>query len=250
MNMVGMKYLVKVTTLVVLVQMIDLNASQANSLSDQEKQAGWKMLFDGKSVDRWRGYKMSTMPRGWEVIDGVLVRVSGGPGGKGAGGGDDIITRDQYDNFELILEWKIPKGGNSGILYHVSEDAETSWHTAPEMQVLDNAAYPGRDKRQLAGACYDLYAPTRDVTRPAGQWNKVKLMVQGNHVEHWLNDEKIVQYELGSEDWNRRVAASKFKDLPRFARARKGYICLQDHTDRVEYRNIKIRSLPGQEKTH
>jgi hypothetical protein len=145
----------------------------------------------------------------------------------------------------LVLDWKIVAGGNSGILYHVSEDAVTSWHVAPEMQVLDNTKYPNRSKKELAGACYDLYAPTKDVTRPVGEWNQAQLVVNDSRVEHWLNGEKIVTYELGSDDWNARVAASKFKDKPKFAVQRKGHICLQDHSDRVEFRNIKIRRMTG-----
>jgi len=186
---------------------------------------------------------MKEMPKGWKVIDGALVRVSGGPGGKGAGGGDDIITIEQYGDFELTLEWKIAAGGNSGVLYRVVEGADTSWHVAPEMQVLDDAKYPRRDKRQLAGSCYDLYAPAKAVTRPAGEWNQAKVVADGEHVEHWLNGEKLLEYELDSDDWNNRVANSKFRKLARFAKAMKGHICLQDHSDRVEFRNIKIRLL-------
>jgi cytochrome c len=220
-------------------------SQEPNVLTEAEKKAGWKLLFDGRSTDGWRGYKMAGMPPGWKVLGGALVRVSGGAGGKGAGGGDDIITLAQYDNFELSLEWKIVPGGNSGFLFRVSEDAVTAWHTAPEVQILDNAKYPTRDKRQLAGACYDLYAPTRDVTRPAGEWNQLRLLVDGNHVEHWLNGEKIVAYELGSPDWKTRVAGSKFKKMTGFAKNAKGHICLQDHSDRVEFRNLKIRPLPS-----
>jgi hypothetical protein len=213
-----------------------------NTLTESEKAAGWKLLFDGKTTDGWRGYGMKQMPPGWKA-DGVLVRVRGGAGGKGAGGGDDIITVERFDNFELSLQWKIVAGGNSGILYRVTEGAITSWHVAPEMQVLDNTRYPNRDKRQLAGACYDLYAPVRDVTRPVGQWNTARVVANGNHVEHWLNGVKLLEYELGSEDWNRRVAASKFRKMARFAKATEGHICLQDHSDRIEYRNIKIRPI-------
>jgi hypothetical protein len=218
-----------------------------NTLTDDEKQAGWRLLFDGKSTAGWRGYKMDKMPPGWQVIDGKLVRVSGGAGGKGAGGGDDIITVEPFDNFELQLEWKIvDRAGNSGLVIRASEDAVTSWHTGPEMQILDNAAYANRDVRQLAGACYDLYAPAKDVSRPRGEWNVAKVVANGPHIEHWLNGVKLLEYELGSDDWKNRVAKSKFKDMKHFHEPpTKGHICLQDHTARIEYRNIKIRPLPA-----
>jgi Domain of Unknown Function (DUF1080) len=179
------------------------------------------------------------------VIDGVLTRVAGGAGGKGAGGGDDIVTVERFGDFELTLQWRVGKGVNSGILYRVTEDAVTSWHVAPEMQVLDNVGWGESERRHHAGALYDLYAPAKDTTRPLSEWNDVRLVVNGAHVEHWLNGEKVVECEIGSDDWNRRVANSKFKDKPDFAKATEGHICLQDHSGRIEYRNIKIRSLVG-----
>lgn len=217
---------------------------QDNTLTEEEKAAGWRLLFDGKSTDGWRGYKMDKMPPGWKAENGVLARVAGGAGGKGAGGGDDIVTADEYESFDLVLEWKITAGGNSGVLYRVVEKSVTSWHESPEMQVLDNTKWPNRTMKQHAGACYDLYAPAKDVTRPVGEWNKARLVVDGNKVEHWLNGEKLLEYEIGSEDWNKRVAASKFKHMPLFGKAAKGRICLQDHSDRIEYKNLKIR-VPG-----
>jgi hypothetical protein len=220
-----------------------LAADPANSLSDEEKKAGWKLLFDGKTTAGWRGYNMKEMPKGWKVIDGALIRVSGGAGGKGAGGGDDIITLEEFADFELSLEWKIVAGGNSGVLYRVVEGAVTSWHVAPEMQVLDDSKWPKRDKRQLAGSLYDLYAPAKAAAKSSGDWNVAKVIANGKHVEHWLNGEKLLEYELNSDDWKERVAASKFRKLADFAKAMKGHICLQDHSDRVEYRNIKIRPL-------
>ena len=218
--------------------------AEANTLTDAEKKAGWKLLFDGKTTKGWRGYQMTKMPPGWEVIDGALVRVHGGAGGKGAGGGDDLVTTDQFENFDFQIEWKVVPNGNSGVLYHVSEEPVTSWHFAPEVQILDNLAHPTRDKRQLAGACYDLYAPAKDVTKPPGQWNLMRILVKGPHVEHWMNGEKIVEYELWSDDWKQRVANSKHKEHPKFGTFKKGPICLQDHSDRVEFRNVKIRTLP------
>ena len=228
-----------------------MQAQEHNQLTDQEQRDGWKLLFDGKSTDGWRGYKMEKMPPGWQVIEGNLVRVSGGAGGKGAGGGDDIVTVDQYEDFELKLQWKIvDRAGNSGLILRASEDATTSWHTGPEMQILDNAAYPTRDRRQTAGACYDLYAPAEDVARPRGEWNEIRVVARGPHIEHWLNGVKLLEYELGSQDWKQRVAKSKFKDMPHFQNPpMKGHICLQDHTARIEYRNIKLRPLTAADRT-
>ncbi len=221
-----------------------------NTLTDEEKKAGFKLLFDGKTTDGWRGYNKKQMPPGWKVIDGVLTEVAAGAGGKGAGGGDDIITNDQYDNFELRLQWRVGKGVNSGILYRAVEGADTSWHVAPEMQVLDNAGWGEAERRHHAAALYDLYAPTKDTSLGADKWHDVKLVVNGNHIEHWLNGEKVVECELNSDDWNERVAKSKFKDKPEFAKATKGYICLQDHSGRVEYRSIRIRPLSGKDSAN
>ena len=239
--------LVKTLPMILLLLAAAPKARPDNTLTRAEKKAGWRLLFDGKTIAGWRGYKIDAMPPGWKVIDGAMVRVSGGAGGKGAGGGDDVVTVEQFDNFELQIEWKIvDRAGNSGIILRASEDAVTSWHTGPEMQILDNAAYPTRDKRQLAGSCYDLYAPSKDASRPLGQWNEVKVVADGNRIEHWLNGEKIVEYELGSDDWKERVAKSKFKNMKFFKEPpAKGHICLQDHTARIEYRNLKIRPLPA-----
>ena len=227
---------------------VSFAAGPLNSLTDAERKAGWKLLFDGKTTTGWRGYKRDKMPPGWAVIDGVLVRVSGGEGGKGAGGGDDIVTTEEFENFDLQLEWKTVPNGNSGVLYHVSEEPVTAWHYAPEVQILDNTAHLTRDHRQLAAACYDLYPPSKDMTKPLGQWNRMRILVDGAHVEHWLNGERVVEYELWSADWKQRVAKSKHKDRPKFGTFKKGPIALQDHTDRLEFRNIKIRVLPAKDQ--
>ncbi len=214
-----------------------------NTLTPEEQAEGFVLLFDGKTTDGWRGYNMDKMPPGWQVIDGILTRVAGGVGGKGAGGGDDIITKDEYDNFELRLQWRVGKGENSGILYRVKEGAATSWHVAPEMQVLDDKGWGEDERRHHAGALYDLYAPTSSVVKSPNQWNDVRLVVDGNHVEHWLNGEKVVEVELNSDDWKERVAKSKFKDKPDYAKATKGHLCLQDHSGKVEYRTIRVKKL-------
>jgi len=207
-----------------------------NSLSPAEQAAGWKLLFDGKTTAGWRGFKMDSMPSGWQVVYGALTRVAS------AG---DIMTRDKYANFELSLEWNISEGGNSGIFYRASEDDSTIYWTAPEMQVLDDARHAdGLSRLTAAGSDYGLYPSPAGVVRPAGQWNEVRILVQGNHVEHWLNGVKVVEYELGSPDWEEKVKASKFAPHVHYGRNAEGYIGLQDHGDRVAYRNIRIRVLP------
>ena len=194
----------------------------------------WRSLFDGRTTAGWRGYRQKTIPDGWTVADGALTR---------AGKGGDIITVDQFGDFELTLEWKVAPGANSGVFFRITEDDPVMWHGAPEIQVIDNSYKGGLKPEQTAGSNYDLHAPAKDVTRKPGEWNEMRILVKGNHVEHWLNGVKIVEYELGSEDWTRRVQASKFKDHPAYGRARRGHIGLQDHGDAVAYRRIRIREL-------
>jgi hypothetical protein len=207
-----------------------------NTLSDAEKTAGWRLLFDGQTTAGWRNYNKQNIA-GWVVQDGALTRTD-------AGG--DIITNDEFANFELSIDWKIEPGGNSGIFYRASEekDDEIYWN-AVEMQVLDDAKHPdGQNPLQSAGAAYDLYPAPRGHVHPGGEWNSARLIVNGNHVEHWLNGFKMVEYELGSRDWDSKVAASKFKPHAKFGKNTKGHIGLQDHGNVVAFRNIKIRTLP------
>jgi 3-keto-disaccharide hydrolase len=207
-----------------------------NALTSTEEAAGWRLLFDGKTTAGWRGFKKDSLPAGWQVVDGSLTRVA--PAG-------DIMTRDKYRDFELTLEWNISVGGNSGIFYRASEDDSEIYWSAPEMQVLDDAKHPdGLSRLTAAGADYDIYPSPAGVVKAAGEWNRVRLVVKGNHVEHWLNGVKVVEYELGSPDWEARVKASKFAPHVHYGRNREGYIGLQDHGDRVAYRDIKIKVLP------
>lgn len=196
-----------------------------------------RVLFDGRTTAGWREFHKPTMSAGWKVIDGSLVRAE-----KNAG---DIITTDKFGNFDLTLDWRVQEGGNSGIFYRVTEDADTIWKAAPEMQLLDDARHAdGKSALTSAGSNYGLYPAPGGVVRPGGQWNSARILVNGNHVEHWLNGVKLFEYELGSTEWKDRVANSKFKEWPLYGTAREGHIGLQDHGDRVEFRNIKIRVLP------
>lgn len=209
-----------------------------NELTDPEKSAGWKLLFDGRDASaHWRGYKKDNISDKWVAKDGALVLT-----GKGGG---DIITKDQFENFEFSIEWKISPGGNSGIMFKVLETAGPPWNTGPEAQIQDNVA--GHDP-QKAGWMYALYAATVDTTKPAGEWNhfvlKCRKTAAGTYrCEHTMNGAKYVEYEIGSDDWNEKVAKSKFGKFPGFAKAAKGHICLQDHGNEVAFRNIKIRAL-------
>jgi hypothetical protein len=212
-------------------------ARMANTLTAEEQAAGWKLLFDGESTAGWRGWKQETMPAGWQVVDGTLTRVSGG--------GGDIITVDPYDNFELVLDWRIAPGGNSGIFFHVTEEGDAMYWSGPEYQVLDDSAHAdGLKPETSAGSNYALNAPTKEMARPIGEWNEARILVNGPHVEHWLNGEKVVDYELWSADWKARVAASKFAVWPIYGMAETGHIGLQEHGSAVAYRNIRIRPLP------
>jgi hypothetical protein len=197
--------------------------------------AGWRPLFDGRTLAGWRRYRGGDVASGWRVVDGTLVREARG---------GDIITTDEFGNFELTLEWKIAPGGNSGIMYRVTEDADAPYETGPEMQVLDDERHPdGRSRLTSAGALYGLYPAPTGAVKPVGEWNAVRIVVNGSHVEHWLNGVKTAEAEIGSDDWNQRVANSKFRQWPGFGKASRGHIALQDHGDWVAYRNIRIREL-------
>jgi len=204
----------------------------------KSKPGKWKVLFDGKSADKWRGFKMTSFPdQSWKVEHGVLKTIKGG-------GGPDIVSKEKFDNFELELEWKVTPGANSGIMYRVSEDFDAPYETGPEMQVLDDEKHAdGRNPKTSAGSLYDLIAPKNKKLKPVGEWNKVRIVIAGNHVEHWLNGIKVVEYELGSDPFNQLIAQSKFKDMPRFAREKTGYLDLQHHGDEVWYRKIRVRRL-------
>jgi hypothetical protein len=216
-----------------------LAAPNSNSGGQRGSSGGWTTLFDGKSTGGWRSYRGTALPsKGWVIEDGCLKH-------QAKAGGGDIVTMQKFENFELELDWKVAPGGNSGIMYRVSEQGQSTWHTGPEMQILDNERHAdGKSPLTSAGSLYALIAPAKNVCKPAGEFNHVRLIVAGNHVEHWLNGEKIVEYELNSKEIQARIATSKFKEYPQFAKEKTGHIALQDHGDDVWFCNIRVRELP------
>ncbi len=194
-----------------------------------------EILFDGKSLDNFRGYKQEKIGEGWKIVDGILVF---------EGSGGDIITKKEYENFELNFEWMISEGGNSGVMYRVKLGDNAPYMTGVEYQILDNDKHAdGKKRTTSAGALYALYAPGDEKPKAVGQWNTSKIVANGDKVEHWLNGVKVVEAEFGSDDWNKKVAASKFATWKKFAKSKKGHIAFQDHHDKVSYRNITIKSM-------
>ncbi len=207
-----------------------------NTLTPAEQREGWRLLFDGRSTAGWRNFKSDAISPNWHVEDGALTLTPGG---------GDIVSVDEFENFELTLEWNIAPGGNSGVFFNVVEgDHDTIWRTGPEMQVLDNAAAEDRvNPTHRAGANYDLEAPRVESVHPAGEWNIVRMIVNHGHVQQWLNGALQVEYDLWSPAWEAQVARSKFASMPDYGRAHRGRLALQDHGAVVAYRNIKIRAL-------
>lgn len=195
---------------------------------------GHESAVDISSLDNWRGYKKDAVPEQWVVDDGAIYLTGGG--------GGDLITREQYESFDMTMEWKISMKGNSGVMYHVSETDGPTYFTGPEMQVLDNVVANG-DLLHMAGADYALHAPEADNTKPVGEWNTARMRVDGPQVTYWLNGVQQCTYELWSEDWSAKVAASKFKQWPGFGMNKSGHIALQDHGNPVWFRNIAIKTL-------
>lgn len=207
----------------------------SSALTAAEQADGWRLLFDGHSLSGWRAYKAMAPPQGWQAVNGELVR---------AGDGGDLMTVEQYSDFELRLEWKLSQNGNSGIMFHVATGDQYPYESGPEFQVLHNAGHKdGANPITSAGSNYAMHPPIKDVTRPVGEWNDIRLIVQGTHVEHWMNGEKLLEYEQFSPDWYARLKASKFAKMPPYGRHMRGHLVLQDHGNLVTYRNIKIKAL-------
>ena len=215
-----------------LLSRFSLLFAAALACSQVQAADGWHALFDGTSTDSFRNYQKDSISDGWKIVDGALVKTRQGAG--------DILTKKKYAAFELELEFKISKAGNSGIMYHVTEDNAKPWHSGAEIQIQDNV--DGHDP-QKCGWLYQLYSTDVDATKPAGQWNKLRIVISPKKCEHYMNGTKYVEYVKGSKDWDAKVAASKFSKFENFGKATEGHLCFQDHGDEVAYRNIRIREL-------
>lgn len=216
------------------------SSATPNMLTSKEKKDGWKLLFDGKTTDGWHKFREDGIGKSWIVEEGALTF---DPTQKDGG---DIVTDEDFEDFEFSVEWKILACGNSGIMYFVQETEEynTPWRTGPEMQVLDNTCHPdAKIEKHRAGDLYDLIKCSEETVKPAGEWNVAVVRVKDGNLQHWLNGTKVVETTLWDDAWYDMIANSKFKSMPGFGRYQKGHIALQDHGDKVAFRNIKIREL-------
>jgi hypothetical protein len=214
-----------------------------NSVIDAQK--GWTVLFDGTSTEKLRGYKMDHFPdSAWKVEDGALVTQTGVPN-------VDLVTKENYKDFELMFEWKTSIAGNSGVFYHMKESLDhqsgngnsPNWLDNFEMQILDDINFNDKAPVRSAGSLYDLIVPVNKTLKPIGEYNQAKLVVKGNHVEHWLNGVKVVEYENGSDEMNKLLKESKFKNNPGYGKSPDGLIMFQHHGQKMWFRNIRIRTL-------
>lgn len=217
-------------------------ATAPNTLSARERAEGWQLLFNGRDLAGWRSFDGSAPKPGWAVRDGTLMLTNS----SGRMSGADLVTIKDYGTFELTLDWKVERGGNSGVLYHARNVPQTThiYETGLEMQVLDDAGHPdGKIPSHRAGALYDITVPPQGVARPAGSWNHARLRVEQGRIRQWLNGTLTADVPFGNAEWRALVAKSKFAKMPLFGTFPTGVIGLQDHGDPVAFRNIKLRSI-------
>ena len=215
--------------------------SHFNSLTRKEREQGWTLLFNGKDLNGWLTYK-NKPTNSWVVENGEL-HCKGNETDK-SDKRSDLITVDKFDNFELSIEWKISKEGNSGILYHVTEEYDAPYLSGPEYQLIDDEGFPQKlEDWQKTAADYAMYATTARPTKPVGKYNHTRIVVNGSHREHWLNGIKVLEFEAWTDDWKKRKNSGKWKDEPGYGMSKSGYICLQDHGSEIWFRNIKLKKL-------
>ncbi len=219
-----------------------------NKLTKEEKAEGWQLLFDGKTLNGWRDFNGDALTGPWFVEDGTIQAKGGGGDASGY-----IVTDKLYENFELVWDWKIAEGGNSGVLYHVVENPafKVPYVTGPEYQLIDDIGFPEKlEDWQKTAADYAMYIADKEklAIKPAGEWNSSKIVFDNGHVEHWLNGEKVVEFEAWTEDWFARKNSGKWENAPEYGLAQKGLICLQDHGSAAWFRNMKVKELPRKTK--
>ena len=222
------------------------SAPAINTLSEKEKAEGWKLLFDGQTTAGWRNFNSNKIGPAWKVSDGTLSLDASKKDNWQSGGGGDIITEGEYENFDFMVEWKIEACGNCGIIFDVKEDPQYKyvWNTGLEMQVLDNTCHPdAKIIKHRAGDLYDLISCSRETVKPADEWNQARILCNHGNCELWLNGENVVKFRMHTPEWDTLVKNSKFKDMPDFGKATRGHISLQDHGNQVWFRNIKIKEL-------
>ncbi|WP_158867768.1 3-keto-disaccharide hydrolase [Maribellus comscasis] len=212
---------------------------EINTLTDKEKSEGWELLFDGNSMNKWKMFNGGEVT-GWKIVNSEMHNSGGG-----SDHGGDIITKKQYENFELFLEWKVAPESNSGVFYHVQEGmTDAIYESGPEYQLIDDKGWPEELKNwQTSGANYGMNPPEDAEVKPIDEWNTTRIVVKNPHVKHWLNGKKVVEYELWSDDWKANKAAGKWAEAPHYGEAKAGHIGLQDHGGLTMFRNIKIREL-------
>jgi Domain of Unknown Function (DUF1080) len=222
----------------VLLAFVSLPKQKDNTLSRKEKKEGWQLLFDGSTMNGWRAYKNKTIDC-WAVANGELYCKKEGVTSRA-----DLITTTQYENYELQIDWKIMPQQNSGIIYMATEENGASYESGPEYQLIDDLGYPHplQDK-QLSGSNYDMQAPQAKVAKPAGEYNRTRIIINKGKVEHWLNGTKVVVYELWTPEWEQQKAGSKWKEVKTYGMSKKGHIALQDHGGGVYFKNIKLKPL-------
>ena len=212
-----------------------------NTLTEQQKADGWKLLFDGQTMNGWTIFKGKENDT-WEVVDGTLHCKL--PGDSTATKRADLRTVDEYENFEFAIDWKISPKGNSGIMYLVTEEAKAAYETGPEYQLIDDANFPEKlEDWQKTGANYAMHPAPTAKPAPVGEWNHTRILVNNGHVEHWLNDVKVVEYDMASEEWKKAKATGKWKDTPGYGMSKRGHIALQDHGSEAWFKDIRIRKL-------
>jgi len=242
MNKRGIRYVLLIALAFCISLISSQNRLQAqgtdNTLTKAEQQAGWKLLFDGKSTSDWRPYK-NAVSDGWEIVNGEIHCKD-----KDVQHRADMITKEEYSDFELAFDWKVSKGANSGLVYRIDETHGAAHESGSEYQLIDDIGYPGKlENWQNSGADYDMHPPTKIASKPAGEYNHGIIKAKGKHVEHWLNGVKVADYEIGTPEWHALKEKSKWKDIKGWGENSKGNICLQDHGGGIWFKNIKIRKL-------